>query len=70
MLGIKVCIHNAVPDDPEDVGISWMGLNYMGLNICKQIAKMSLELPGLLELLLLLLYVPYHVLLRGREAPP
>ena len=47
----------------------------MGLNIFKKIAKMSLELLGLLlelllELLLLLLYAFYHVLLRGREAPP
>ena len=47
----------------------------MGPNIFKKIAKMSLELLGLLlelllELLLLLLYVPYHVLIRGREAPP
>ena len=47
----------------------------MGLNIFKKIAKMSLELLGLLlelllELLLLLLYAFYHVLIRGREAPP
>ena len=47
----------------------------MGLNILKKIAKMSLELLGLLlelllELLLLLLYAFYHVLIRGREAPP
>ena len=37
----------------------------------EQNAKMSLELLGLLlELLLLLLYAFYHVLIRGREAPP
>ena len=41
----------------------------MGLNFFKEIAKMSLELLGLLlelllELLLLLLYVLYHVLTR------
>ena len=43
----------------------------MGLNIFKEIAKMSLELLGLLlELLLLLLHVFNHVLLRGRFAPP
>ena len=47
----------------------------MGPNILKKIAKMSLELLGLLlelllELLLLLLYAFYHVLIRGREAPP
>ena len=48
-----------------------MGLSYMDLNFFKQIAKMSLELLGLLlELLLLLLHVFNHVLLRGREAPP
>ena len=52
-----------------------MGPNYMGLNFFKQIAKMSLELLGLLLewlllLLLLLLHVFNHVLLRGREAPP
>ena len=51
-----------------------MGLSYMGLNFFKEIAKMSLELLGLLlELLLLLLLLPLHVfnqvLLRGREAP-
>ena len=42
-------------------------------NIFKKIAKMSLELLGLLlELLLqlLLLYVFYHVLIRGRGVPP
>ena len=43
----------------------------MGPNIFKKIAKMALELLGLLlELLLLLLYAFYHVLIRGREAPP
>ena len=47
----------------------------MGLNILKKIAKMSLELLGLLlelllELLLLLMYAFYHVLILGREAPP
>ena len=47
----------------------------MGPNIFKKIAKMSLELLGLLlelllELLLLLLYAFYHSLLQGREAPP
>ena len=47
----------------------------MGLNIFAKIANMSLELLGLLlELLLLLLllqlYAFYHVLIRGREAPP
>ena len=43
----------------------------MGPNFFKEIAKMSLELLGLLlELLLLLLHVFNHVLLRGREAPP
>ena len=48
-----------------------MGLSYMGLNFFKEIAKMSLELLGLLlELLLLLLHVFNYVLLRGREAPP
>ena len=52
-----------------------MGLSWMGLNILKKIAKMSLELLGLLlelllELLLLLLYAFYHVLIRGCEAPP
>ena len=47
-----------------------MGLNY-SLNSFKEIAKMSLELLGLLlELLLLLLHVFNHVLLRGHEAPP
>ena len=52
-----------------------MDLNFMGLNFFKKIAKMSLELLGLLLellllLLLLLLHVFNHVLLRGREAPP
>ena len=48
-----------------------MGLSYMGLNFFKEIAKMSLELRGLLlELLLLLLHVFNHVLLQGREAAP
>ena len=48
-----------------------MGLSYMGLNFFKEIAKMSLELLGLLlDLLPLLLHVFNHVLLRGREAPP
>ena len=50
-----------------------MGPSYMGPNFFKEIAKMSLELLGLLlELLLLLLHdiVFNHVLLRGREAPP
>ena len=52
----------------------YMGLSYMGLNFFKEIAKMSLELLGLLlELLLLpllvLLRVFNHVLLRWREAP-
>ena len=48
----------------------------MGLNIFKEIAKMSLELLRLLlELLLellplLLLCACYHVLIQGREAPP
>ena len=47
----------------------------MGLNIFKRIAKMSLELLGLLlELLLLLLLFLLHVfnrvLLWGRFAPP
>ena len=49
----------------------------MGPNIFKRIAKMSLELLGLLLelllellLLLLLLYAFYHVLIRGRFAPP
>ena len=47
----------------------------MGLNILNKIAKMSLELLGLLlelllELLLLLLYAFYHVLILGRDAPP
>ena len=56
-------------------GKSQMGLSYMGLNFFKEIAKMSLELLGLLLellllLLLLLLHVFNHVLLRGREAPP
>ena len=41
------------------------------LGFFKEIAEMSLELLGLLlELLLLLLYAFYHVLIRGREAPP
>ena len=52
-----------------------MGPSYMGPNFFKEIAKMSLELLGLLlELLLLLLLLLLHefsrVLLRGREAPP
>ena len=48
-----------------------MGPSYMGPNFFKEIAKMSLELLGLLlELLLLLLYAFYHVLIRGREVPP
>ena len=52
-----------------------MVLSYMVLNLFKESAKMSLELVGLLlelllELLLLLLYAFYHVLIRGREAPP
>ena len=53
-----------------------MGLSYMGLKFFKEIAKMSLELLGLLLelllllLLLLLLYIFHHVLIRGREAPP
>ena len=39
--------------------------------LSKKIAKMSLELLGLLlELLLLLLYAFHHVLIWGREAPP
>ena len=47
----------------------------MGPNIFKKIAKMSLELLGLLlelllELLLLLLYAFYHVLILGRRAAP
>ena len=48
----------------------------MGLRIFAEFAKMSLELLGLLLelllllLLLLLLNVLYHVLIRGREAPP
>ena len=44
----------------------------MGPNNFKKIAKMSLELLGLLLelLLLLLLHAFYHVLIRGREAPP
>ena len=41
-----------------------MDLSYKGLNFFKEIAEMSLELLGLLlELLLLLLHVFYHVLL-------
>ena len=44
-----------------------MGLSYMGLNFFKEIAKISMELLGLL---LPLLHVFTHVLLRGREAPP
>ena len=44
-----------------------MGPSYMGPNFVKKIAKMSLELLGLL---LLLLHVFNHVFLRGREAPP
>ena len=56
-----------------------MGPSYMGPNFFKEIAKMSLELLGLLLelllellllLLLLLLHVSNHELLRGREAPP
>ena len=47
----------------------------MGLNIFEKIAKMSLELLGLLLellllLLLLLLYAFNHVLIRIREVPP
>ena len=47
----------------------------MGQSFFKEIAKMSLELLGLLLellllLLLLLLHASDHVLLRGREAPP
>ena len=47
-----------------------MGPSYIGPNFFKEIAKMSLELLGLLLELLLLLHVFSHVLLRGREAPP
>ena len=52
-----------------------MGPSYMGPNFSKEIAKMSLELLGmllelLLLLLLLLLHVFNHVFLWGREAPP
>ena len=53
-----------------------MGMSYMGLNFFKEIAKISLELLGLLLelllllLLLLLLHVFYHVHVGGREAPP
>ena len=52
-----------------------MGPSYTGPNFFKEIAKMSLELLGLLLellllLLLLLLHVFNHVLLRRREAPP
>ena len=52
-----------------------MGPSSMGPNIFKKIAKMSLELLRLLlelllELLLLVLHAFYHVLIRGREAPP
>ena len=44
------------------LGKSQMGLSYMGLNFFKEIAKMSLELLGLLlELLLLLLLLLLHV---------
>ena len=55
-----------------------MGPSYMGPNFFKEIAKMSLELLGLLLelllellllLLLLLLHVFNHALLWGREAP-
>ena len=43
----------------------------MGPNIFKKITNMSMELLGLLlELLLLLLYAFYHVLIRGRQSPP
>ena len=42
-----------------------MGLSYMGLNFFKEIAKMSLELLGLLLELLPLLLVLLHVLLRS-----
>ena len=43
----------------------------MGPNIFEKIAKIALELLGLLlELLVLLLYAFYHVLIWGREAPP
>ena len=47
----------------------------MGPNIFKKIAKMSLELLGLLlelllELLLLLLYASYHVLILGARSAP
>ena len=47
----------------------------MGPNFFKKIAKMSLELLGLLLellllLLLLLLHAFYHVFIRRREAPP
>ena len=52
-----------------------MGPSYMGPNFFKEIAKMSLELLGLLLellllLLLLLLHAFYHVLIQGRFAPP
>ena len=51
-----------------------MGPSYTGPNFLKEIAKMSLELLGLLLelllLLLLLLHVFNHELLREREAPP
>ena len=47
-----------------------MGPSFMGPNFFKEIAKMSLELFLLLELLLLLLLPVFnHVLLRGREVP-
>ena len=57
---------------------TWKGLHGAkldGAEHFQKIAKMSLELLGLLlelllELLLLLLYAFYHVLIRGREAPP
>ena len=56
-------------------GKSQMEPSYMGPNFFKEIAKMALELLGLvlellLLLLLLLLHVFNHVLLRGRGAPP
>ena len=79
---MRQCRSNLPPEAnrrSHPIGKSQMGLSYMGLNFFKEIAKMSLELLGLLLelllellllLLLLLLYVFYHVNIGGREAPP
>ena len=49
---------------------SYVMLPFENLFIQGQKNFLQTQILLLLELLLLLLYVPYHVLLRGREAPP